>query len=146
MHTVPDLYPSLGSSRCIHCTESWHRDLIGIAIAGFVAGIALVILMLALNMTVAVGTLNGLLFYANIVAANADSHYSSKFRDYLCIMDLDIGFDIFFLVRNNNPELVFNEHTQLYIYKALLQLAFPTYVILLVITAIVASECSSKDN
>ena len=39
---------------------------------------------------------------------------------------------------------MFNEHTQLHIYKALLQLAFPTYVILLVITAIVASECSSK--
>ena len=146
---TPDLNPSLGSSRCIHCTKSWRRDLIGIVIAGFVAGIALVILMLALNMTVAVGTLNGLLFYANIVAANADTYFQpftapNFVTIFVSWINLDIGFDTCFLVRNDNPELVFNEHTQLHIYKALLQLAFPIYVILLVITAIVASECSSK--
>ena len=39
-------------------------------IAAFIAGIALVILMLALNMTVAVGSLNGILFYAHIVGTN----------------------------------------------------------------------------
>ena len=66
----PDLSHSLGSSRCILCSENWHQDLIGIMIAAFIAGIALVILMLALNMTVAVGSLNGILFYAHIVGAN----------------------------------------------------------------------------
>ncbi len=72
----PGLGLSLGSqSRCIQCTEHWHLDLIGIVIAVFLAGIALVIFMLALNMTVAVGTLNGILFYANIVAANADTYF-----------------------------------------------------------------------
>ena len=53
------------SSQCIKCSENWCRDLIGIVIAAFIAGIALVIFMLALNMTVAVGTLNGKLLYAN---------------------------------------------------------------------------------
>ena len=41
-----------------------------ITIAAILAGIALVALLLVLNMTVAVGTLNGLIFYANIVFAN----------------------------------------------------------------------------
>ena len=70
---------SLGSSRCIPCSEHWRRDLIGIVVAAFIAGIALVIFLLVLNMTVAVGTLNGILFYANIVAANADTYFL-KFR------------------------------------------------------------------
>ena len=41
-------------------------------ITNIVTGIVLVKFMLALNMTVAVGTLNGILFCAHIVAANAD--------------------------------------------------------------------------
>ena len=61
---------SLGSFRCIPCTEYWYQNLIGIVIAAFIVGIALAIFILALNMTVAVGTLNGILFYAHIVATN----------------------------------------------------------------------------
>ncbi len=135
----PGLGFSLGSqSRCIQCTEHWHLDLIEIAIAGFLAGIALVIFMLALNMTVAVGTLNGILFYANIVAANADTYFlpftTPNFATvFISWLNLDIGFDICF---------VFEQVVQ--VYKALLQIAFPAYVILLVIFVIVASECSSK--
>ena len=132
---------SLGSSRCIECSENWHRDLIGIVIAAFIAGIALVIFMLALNMTVAVGTLNGILFYANIVAANADTYFLSlKETDFVHVpnvfiswLNLDIGFDV-----------CFNDSDKVFLYKALLQLAFPAYVIILVIIVIVASECSSK--
>ena len=37
--------------------------------------IALVALLLVLNMTVAVGTLNGLIFYANIVYANKSIYF-----------------------------------------------------------------------
>ena len=129
---------SLGSSRCIECPKNWHRDLIGIVIAAFIAGIALVIFMLALNMTVAVGTLNGILFYANIVAANADTYFLSlKETDFVNVfiswLNLDIGFDV-----------CFNDSNDVILYKALLQLAFPAYIIILVIIVIVASECSSK--
>ena len=67
---------SLGSNRCVQCSENWRRDLIGIVIAAIIAGILLVIFMLVFNMTVAVGTLNGIFFYANIVAANADMYLS----------------------------------------------------------------------
>ena len=79
----------------------WYRNLIGIAIAAFIAGIALVIFMLVLNMTVAVGTLNGILFYANVVAANTDTYFLPfTAPDFVTVfiswLNLDIGFDTCF--------------------------------------------------
>ena len=130
---------SLGSSRCIPCSDHWHRDLIGIVAAAFVAGIALAIFLLALNMTVAIGTLNGILFYANIVAVNADT-YLLRFRAFNFVtvlilwLNLNVGFDICFIDTEFNAA----------VYKALIQLTFPAYVIILVIIVMVASECSSK--
>ena len=76
MYTLPqsaghaDLSLSLGSSRCIQCSKNWRQYMIVVVLAAFIAGIALVFFVLALNMTVAVGTLNGILFYANIVVVN----------------------------------------------------------------------------
>ena len=141
----PGLSLSLGSSRCIQCSENWRRDLIGTVVAAFIAGIALVILMLALNMAVAVGTLNGILFYAHIVAANAETYLLPFISpDFVTVfiswLNLEIGFDICFL--DSRPDTMsFNDF---HVYKALLQLAFPAYVVFLVIVVIVASECSSK--
>ena len=131
---------SLGSSRCIQCSENWHQDLIGITVAAFIAGIALVIFMLALNMTVAVGTFNGILFYANIVAANADAYFlpftTPDFTTVLISwLNLDIGFDFCFYVKNDGSAAV---------YKVLIWVAFPICVIIIVIIVIVASESSSK--
>ena len=140
-----DLSVSLGSPRCIPCSNNWLEILIGIVIAAFIAGIALVIFMLALNMTVAVGTLNGILFYANIIAANADTYFwPFTTPDFITVfiswLNLDIGFDACFYVENYSTSQVNKEP----FYKALIQLAFPAYVIFLVIIVIVASECSSK--
>ena len=135
---------SLSSSHCIKCNEHWHRNLIGIVIAAFVAGIALVFIMLALNMTVAVGTLNGILFYANILPANADTFFASSTTPnfvsvFVSWLNFDIGFDVCFSTNNNEVEAIYT-----FIYKPLLQLAFPAYLILLVIIVIVISEHSSK--
>ena len=137
----PGLFLSLGSNRCVQCSENWHLDLIGIVIAAIIAGILLVIFMLAFNMTVAVGTLNGIFFYDNIVAANADSYFSSfKSPDFVTVfiswLNLDIGFDICF------SRSAFTEEVN--IFKAFIRLAFPAYVILLVVIVIVTSEYSSK--
>ena len=130
---------SLGSSRCIQCSNNWLRNLIGIVAAASVAGIALVVVVLVLNLTVAVGTLNGILFYANIVEANADTYFlqfrASNFATVLISwLNLNVGIDVCFV------DTAFNEA----VYKALLELAFPSYVITLVVIVIVASECSSK--
>ena len=70
-----------------------------IVIANTVAGIAIIIFMLALNMTVAIGTLNGVLFYANIVAANADTYFfpflsPNIITVFISWLNLDIGFDV----------------------------------------------------
>ena len=138
---------SLGSSSsCIKCSENWHQDLIGIVIAAFIAGIALVIFMLVLNMTVAVGTLNGILFYVNVVAANADAYFFSLTTPnfitiFISWLNLDIGFDVCFYVENEDNLNVFDLDQ---LYKILLQLTFSAYLIILVIIIIVVSECSSK--
>ena len=134
---APGLSTSLGSSRCIECPEHWYLNLAGLVIAAFVAGIVLVVLMLALNFTVAIGTLNGILFYANIVASNTEAYFPLSSTPNLVSvivswLNLDIGFDICF----------FNGMTVES--KALVQLAFPAYVISLVIIIIVVSEYSSK--
>ena len=136
----PGLGRSLGSSRCIPYSNHWRRDLIGIVAASFVAGIALVIFILTLNFTVAVGTLNGILFYANIVAANADIYFlPSTTPNFVTVfiswLNLDIGFDVCFTkTEGSNVGIVDN------LYKTLLQLAFPVYVIFLVIVVIVHGQ------
>ena len=88
-------------------------------------------------MTVAVGTLNGILFYAHIVAANAETYFFAFLTPHIVTvfiswLNLDIGFDVC-LFEGLHPLI-----------KPLTQLAFPAYIILLVIIVIVASECSSK--
>ena len=133
----PNYCLSMGSSRCIECNEKLHQNLVGIVIASLLAGIALVIFMLALNMTVAVGTLNGILFYANVVAARADTYFFPfKTHTFVTVfiswLNLDIGFDVCLFKEMN------------VVHKALIQLAFPTYIIILVVAVIVASECSSR--
>ena len=134
---------SLGSHHCIQCSENWRQDLIGITVAAFIAGIALVVFMLALNMTVAVGTLNGILFYANVVAANAEIYFlpftaPNFVTVFISWLNLDIGFDVCFFISDERILTI------PVICKNLIRLSFPAYVIFLVIIVIVASECSSK--
>ena len=52
-----------GSSRCLQCTNRY----ISLLIPFTIAGIVLVVFLLALKLTVSVGTINGLIFYANIL-------------------------------------------------------------------------------
>ena len=133
----PGFSSSFGSPRCIKCPRNWYKNFTIIVIANLIAGIAIVIFMLTLNLTVAVGTLNGILFYANIVAANAETYFFPFLSPnivtvFISWLNLDIGFDV----------CLFDGLHQLI--KPLTQLAFPAYIIILVIIVIVASECSSK--
>ena len=58
----------IGSNKCGKCNNKYMYFITAGWIALFaVMGILLVVLLIALNLTVSVGTLNGLLFYANIV-------------------------------------------------------------------------------
>ena len=127
---------SLGSSQCLSCSSKWPIILMAILTVAFLAGIILVAILISVNLTVAVGTLNSIIFYANIVEANnsiflpfSKPNFATIFIDGL---NLKIGFDTCFF-----------EGMDAY-WKTLLQLAFPLYVISLVIMIIFASEHSTR--
>ena len=126
---------SIGSSRCMPCSTSWLRVTV-ILIIAFLAGIALVTVLLVLNLTVAIGTLNGIIFYANIVDANSSTFLPFSKPNFVTVfvswLNLDIGFDTCFF-----PEM------DAY-WKVMLQHAFPLYVIFLVVLVILFSECFTK--
>ena len=132
----PGLTLSLGSSRCLPCPSYWPALLIAITIAAILAGIALVALLLVLNMTVAVGTLNGLIFYVNIVYANRSILLSFQGTNFVTVfiswLNLDLGIDTCCF-----PGMDSN-------IKIWLQLAFPAYICFLVVLVITISSYSTK--
>ena len=127
---------SLGSSHCIRCPSHWSVYVVSITLASLLAGILLVAFVLLLNLTVAVGTLNAIIFYANILAARhslflkfSTSSFATVFISWL---NLEIGFNGCFFKGMD----AFS--------KTALELAFPVYIISLVILIIVAGEYSNK--
>ena len=130
----PGLSLSLGSSHCIPCSSQWPGTLVAIIIGSILAGIFLVALILILNLTVAVGTLNGLIFYANIAAANSSTFFplTSIFSIIIAWMNLELGIDACFF-----------EGMDTY-WKTWIELAFPVYVIFLITVIIIVSEKSMK--
>ena len=129
----PGFSLSLGSSRCLKCSETTYKLFIAIVIAALLIGIALVTFLMILNLTVATGTLNGVILYANILGAGGDAVFSpsSKFPSIIISwLNLEVGFDVCFF-----------EGMDTY-WKTWLQLAFPSYVILLVLLIIIISEHS----
>ena len=132
----PGLSLSLGSSRCLSCPSNWPVLLVTITLAAILAGIALVTLLLVLNMTVAIGTLNGLIFYTNIVYANKSTLLSFQERNVITVfiswLNLELGIDTCYF-----PEM------DTYI-KTWLKLAFPAYVFFLVVLVIIISSYSTR--
>ena len=121
---------SLGSSKCISCPYHWKGLLVVIIFGQFTAGVLLVIVILSLNLTVAVGTLNGIIFYANIVAANTSTFFpsSSFLTVFIAWINLELGIDTCFF-----------EGMDAY-WKVCVELAFPTFILILVILIIITSE------
>ena len=92
-----------GSSQCLpHCdTRDIYVRVIGLIVVCAVAGIMLVVLLTLLNLTVAEGTLNGLIFYANIVQVNLDIFFPSETHArpwiaFIAWLNLDFGFTVCF--------------------------------------------------
>ena len=123
---------SLGSSRCMPCTNNWLALLIVFAIAG----VALVAFLLVCNLTVAVGTINGLIFYANILTTNRATFFPflapNFFTVFIAWLNLDFGFVTCFFDGMDG-----------YI-KEWLQVAFPIYIIFIVTVVIIACEYSTR--
>ena len=134
---LPGYGLSLGSSKCMKCRGNKYGVPIGIILVALVAGVMLVFTILALNLTVAVGTLNSIILYANIMYV----HRAVYFRDdpaykALAIIvswfNLDIGIDTCFYNTMDTYQ------------KTWLQLLFPAYIITLVVVIIIVSSYSSK--
>ena len=121
-----------GSSKCLKCSNSYLSLLIAFALAGIV----LVVFLLMLKLTVAVGTINGLIFYANIVSVNRAQLFPSGETNILTVfiawVNLDLGI-----------ETCFFDGMDAYS-KAWLQYAFPVYVWALVGAIILASRRSTR--
>ena len=121
-----------GSSKCLKCSNSYLSLLIAFALAGIV----LVVFLLVLKLTVAVGTINGLIFYANIVSVNREKLFPSGETNILTVfiawVNLDLGI-----------ETCFFDGMDAYS-KAWLQYAFPVYVWALVGAIILVSRHSTR--
>ena len=113
---------ALGSSRCLQCFNSYLSLLAAFAFAG----IALVLLLLVLRLTVAVGTINGPIFYANIIAVNSPiffQHQSNNVPTALMVKALTLF--VAWLNLDLGIETCFYNGMDAYV-KTWLQFAFPS--------------------
>ena len=125
-----NLSPVFGTSACRECSSLW--ALLWVPVIAL-AGIALVVLLIVLNLTVSVGTINGLIFYANIVRANHATFFppnttNSFLSWFIAWINLDLGI-----------ETCFYSGLDAYV-KTWLQFVFPLYIWFLVIIIIVLSH------
>uniref|UniRef100_A0A1X7V9V8 TRP C-terminal domain-containing protein n=1 Tax=Amphimedon queenslandica TaxID=400682 RepID=A0A1X7V9V8_AMPQE len=93
----PGLSLVLGSNKCQSCSNKY----ISIVIAFIVAGICLLLFLLVCNLTVSVGSINGLLFFANIVKLNEVVLFPDGVRipvlsQFIAWLNLDLGVQICF--------------------------------------------------
>ena len=133
----PGFSVSYGSSRCIRCHKHWPGVLVGLILLAALAGIGLVCVLLFLNLTVAIGTINGILFYANIINGNASIFFKDLSTPsfpsvFIAWLNLDIGFDVCLYEGSDTYS------------KTWLQLVFPIYLISLVVIVIIISKYSQR--
>ena len=124
----------LGSNECMECTTNYNMALI---ILFAFMGIALVVLLIVLNLTVSVGTINGLLFTANIIKLYQPVFLGNQipvpfFSQIISWLNLDFGIKICFY--NGMDRYV----------KEWLQFVFPFYVWAIIIVIILICRVSSK--
>ena len=133
---LPNFSLSIGSSKCLRCNKAWPTRLLGVLLYGIIFGIILVTVILALDLTVATGTINGMLFYANVVSLSSNIFFQSETSNILTIaiswMNVTIGFDTCFIDGLDTEA------------KTWLGLVFPAYVFVLIIILIQLSKCSPK--
>ena len=125
-----DFSVTLGSSQCRPCTNYSLLLLVPFALVGVV----LVAFLLICNLTVAVGTINGLIFYANIISANSavllPFDKPNMLTIFIAWINLDFGFQVCLFDGMNGYS------------KTWLQFVFPLYLILLVAMVIIIAEYS----
>ena len=122
---------TFGEGRCSICSSK------GVTTVGFILlfallGIVLVVLLIVLKMTVVSGTLNGLIFYANIIDASRDIFIpqGSWLRTFISWLNLDFGFSV-----------CFYDGMDFYAYTWM-QFLFPFYIWMLIGAVIIITRYS----
>jgi predicted outer membrane repeat protein len=107
---------ALGTLHCLPCSNTYLALIPALALAG----IALVLFLLLLQLTVAYGTINGLVFYANVVQVNRDIFFPPGDTNILTVfiawLNLDLGIETCFYDGMNAYAFIW------------LQFVFPFYV------------------
>ena len=122
----------LGTSQCLPCSNYYLLLLLVFAAAGLV----LVILLTLCNLTVSEGTINGLVFYVNIVQINAATFFpptqmnsfSKTLQVFVAWLNLDLGITT-----------CFYDGMNAYV-KAWMQFVFPVYIWLIAAMIIILSH------
>ena len=120
----------VGSLKCKKCSSFMLFALIPSSI---VAGLLLIAFLMFLNLTVSRGTINGLIFYANIIQAQHTTFFSSNsfLSTFIALLNLDQGI-----------ESCLYSGLDSYI-ETWLQFCFPLYIWLLATAIIVLSHYST---
>ena len=120
---------TLGKSECRRCTNLYLLLLIPFALAG----VLLIVFLSLTDMTVTAGTINGLLFFANIVRENHATFFppqaaGSFLSVFIAWLNLDVGITT-----------CFYDGLDSYIFMWL-QFSFPIYIWFLAFSIIIASR------
>ena len=126
----PGLSLALGTSKCLQCS-----DLYLLLLPVFIlAGLGLVAVLLLCNLTVSTGTINGLIYFANMIQVNHATFFPENKTGILAVfiawLNLDFGI-----------QTCFYNGMDMYA-KAWLQFVFPVYIWVLVGFIITASRYS----
>ena len=123
---------SFGSNLCLNCMEqAW--TLPTILLISALSGIGLVAVLIVLNLTVSLGTINGLLFFVNTVKVYESiffgSHHNVMLHYFFSWLNLDLGINTCFY---NGMDAC---------HKAGLQYVFPLYLLALVVLIVALCRC-----
>ena len=128
----PHLSIMLGSNRCGTCSN-WCLSLLPVFA---LAGIVLVAVLMFLNLSVSVGTINGLLFYANMVKLNETFFFPNGsvpvVSQLISWLNLDLGIEVCFFDGLDGYS------------NTWLQFAFPIYLFLLMGGIIIGCQYSVR--
>ena len=126
-----------GSTECKECSNWWLWTLVLYGVVGPL----LIYLLYALRLTLTTGTLNGIIFYAQMANCGMIDLLALKFNQdpyskfcliFLSTLNLNLGFPLCF----------YNGMTELW--KACLSLLFPLYLLTIVVVLIILSRFSLR--
>ena len=126
---------ALGSNNCIQCHDEF--SYLSLIIPFAAAGFGLVALLMVLNLTVSIGTINGIIFYASIVKISESTGIffpNGSIRvlsQFIAWLNLDLGIETCFY-----PGMTAYA-------KVWLQFVFPVYIWFIIATIIVLCRYST---